>query len=602
MSLHAALFRLRLTWIPRIFVMFWLPWALGAAAGDSAASSAPSAPADNGREVRAVWIATVGGLDWPSTYDTARQRASLAGMIDRLSRAGFNTVFFQVRGRGDAVYRPGAEPWSHVMTGVPGADPGWDPLAFAVAEAHAHGMEIHAWFNTYLVRGVKTPPGPTVPPHLINAHRDWVRLYGDQWWLDPGDPEVERHLTGVALDIVSRYDIDGLQMDYIRYPGKSFDDDATYKKFGRGLPRDRWRRENVTGLLTRIKDELGRRAPAVKFGVTPVGIYLNPRGVRGLESYSDVFQDSYDWVRRGIVDYVAPQLYWPIGGDGRDPDFSEMVREWRRESPGRHLYAGIASYKPEVLAQWTRPVEVAREAGADGEAFFRYGNLEGKLPLGEVYSRLALPPPMRWKDSTVPAPPESLRVATAADGVSRLSWRVSSPREICRFVAVYRIEESEGGTARDERLIAVLPREITEYSDPPAPGRGARYSYAVSVVSRSGIESPPAGTGPALAAGKVGPALASPPAEAGTRLRVGIPSRARGISTYFIPFTIASGGRVTVSVADPSSAELLRVFEGEKPPGGYVVSVDMSGFGEGRYRCSVRAGGDRIEREILIRK
>lgn len=564
----------------------------------------PESPGTPEREVRAAWVTTVGALDWPLSYDAVRQRTSLGRIIENLANAGFNTLFFQVRGRGDAVYTPGMEPWSHVLTGIPGGDPGWDPLAFAVEEAHSRGMEIHAWFNTYLVRGMKSPPEPTTPPHVITAHRDWVRLRDNEWWLDPGEPEVQEYLTRVALDIVSRYDIDGLQMDYIRYPGRSFDDDATYTTSGRGVPRDRWRRENITRFLTHLKKELDDRAPLIKFGVTPIGIYRNPDGVRGLESFSDVFQDTYEWVRRGIVDYVAPQIYWPVGGGGRDPDFTEMVAEWRRESPGRHMYAGIASYKPEVLAQGTRPVEVARDAGADGVAFFRYGNIEGELPLGTVFSHPSLPPAMPWKDGRVPPAPGSVAVMNSPGGFPRVTWSVPAAARKNRFIAVYRVEPPGGGGGRGERLEAVLPIGAEEYIDSTAVEGDRRTSYAVSVVSRTGMESLRTGTTPVMAASPAVEEKPPPPAliAGGEGLRVGMPSKARGSPIYFLPFSIDAAGSVTVSVLDPDSGKSLRVFEGERSPGGYVVSLDLSAFGAGRYRCSVLAGGERVEREILVRE
>jgi uncharacterized lipoprotein YddW (UPF0748 family) len=566
-----------------------------------------SAPVRHGapeREVRAVWLTTVGALDWPSSFDTALQRATLRQIIGRLSRAGFNTIFFQVRGRGDALYPSGIEPWSHVMTGTPGSDPGWDPLAYAVEEAHEHGMEIHAWFNTYLVRGMKSRPNSTRPPHVINAHPDWVRLHGDEWWLDPGEREVEEYLTGIALDIVSRYDVDGLQLDYIRYPGKSFNDDATYAKFGRGMPRDRWRRENITRLVAGMKKMLDLHAPRVKFGVTPIGIYRNPDGVRGLESFSDVFQDSREWVRRGIVDYVAPQLYWPIGGEGRDPDFTAMVREWRREVSGRHFYTGIASYKPEVQAQGTRTVEVSRDEGADGEAFFRYGSLDRELAPGWVYSGPALAPAMPWKDSAVPPPPESVRMAGGPGGVPRITWNIPRGAERCRWIALYRGEGAGEGTEAPGRLVALLPIGAGEFLDTAAAGGAAGNHYSVSVVSRSGMESPRTRPGQAFAATPPPEKIpASLPAGGGARgLHVGMPSKARGSDVFFLPFSLASGGRVTVTVTGTDPAEHLDVFQGDRPAGGFVVSVDLSDFEEGRYRCSVLAGDERADREIILRK
>ena len=545
------------------------------------------------REVRAVWITTVAGLDWPSSRKASEQQASLAEMVERLHRSGFNTIFFQVRGRGDALYRSPLEPWSAVLTGSPGADPGWDPLAFLLTEAHRRGIDVHAWFNTYLVKGGKGVPRRTSPPHVMTEHPEWARRHADQWWLDPGEPGVERHLISVARDLVARYDVDGLQLDYLRYPGRDFDDGATYARYGKGTPRAEWRRGNITRLLERVRAALNEVDPLVKLGVTPIGIYRNPHGVRGLESFSDVFQDTYRWIERRLVDYIVPQLYWPIGGGNGDPDFAAMANEWREQTTGCHLYLGIGSYKDEVLLQSERLVEVARASGAEGHAFFRYANIAPELPFS-AYETKVLPPVMTWKDSVPPGPPAGLSVTMVGEA-RHLAW--SAPArgdEPGGYYAVYRMTGEKQHETRGERLLLIVPADVASAEDTVPAGSGAVW-YAVTRVDRSWNESAPVVESPAQSA-VVNPAELPP---AGI-LRLGTPWKPAASRMFFLPFTLEERAMVNVTVRGSSGGDSLRVFREEKTAGGHVITLDLSLLGPGLYRCRVGAGGDVGEREIRI--
>ena len=348
----------------------------------------------------------------------------------------------------------------------------------------------------------------------MNEHSEWVVRSGDQWWLDPGEPGVERHLLDLARDIVTRYPVDGFHLDYLRYPGRSFDDARTYNRYGGTTRRDKWRRENITRLLGRIRAALLEIDPLVKLGVAPIGIYRNPAGVRGLESYSDVYQDTHHWTELHL-DYVVPQLYWPVGGANGDPDFTTMAGLWRDQTRLPAL-PGIGSYKDEVLEQSERLVGVARSTGAEGHAFFRYTNIEPVLPL-RAHAVMALPPVMAWKDSVPPDPPAALNVSPDG-GIRRIRWEPpSSGDEPGGHYALYRMSGATRREPREERLIAVVPSSVRSFADSVSAGGEALW-YALTRLDRSWNESLPVeGGGPPTA---VVPALAR--SGTGGSVRVGL--------------------------------------------------------------------------------
>src|SRR5687768_12932443 len=228
-------------------------------AGCSGASTAPSP--DMGppisREMRGLWIATVRNIDWPSrdTVSPAAQRAELIDIMDRAKAANLNAIFFQVRPAADALYKSDLEPWSTSLSGRQGTDPGYDPLAFAIEQAHARGMELHAWLNPFRAGRDAKDTNQLAPTHKWNTARHIVRVYGDQLWLDPGEPEAMEHSMRVVNDIVRRYDIDGIHVDDYFYPypvrdsalggNLAFPDDASYGRSGSKLPLDDWRRQNI---------------------------------------------------------------------------------------------------------------------------------------------------------------------------------------------------------------------------------------------------------------------------------------------------------------------------------------------------------------------
>ena len=293
---------------------------------------APLAPAvDNPppvkREFRGVWVATVANIDWPSKpgLPAEKQKVELLAILDKSAELKLNAVIFQVRPMADALYESKLEPWSEYLTGTLGKGPGYDPLAFAVEEAHKRGLELHAWFNPYRARH---PSAKSAAPddHITKKRPDLAKPYGTHFWMNPTHPDVQDHSLAVILDVVKRYDIDGVHIDDYFYPYKEkdaggkvipFPDDDTweaYQRSGGKLARDDWRRDAVNVFVKRMYAETKKAKPWVKVGISPFGIWRpgHPAGIAGLDQFAELYADAKLWFNEGWVDYFSPQLYWPI--------------------------------------------------------------------------------------------------------------------------------------------------------------------------------------------------------------------------------------------------------------------------------------------------
>ncbi|MET7985183.1 family 10 glycosylhydrolase [Streptomyces sp. NPDC005281] len=348
-------------------------------AGDAAAAQDTAAPhrsAAAPRAMRGMWLATASNRDWPSRtgLSPALQRAELLAHLDTAVRLRLNAVFLQVRPAADALWPSPYEPWSRYLTGVQGGDPGWDPLGTAVREAHARGLELHAWFNPYRVSG-QPDPGRLAPSHPARLHPDWTVRYGGKLYYNPGLPPVRTFVRAAMLDAVRRYPVDGVHWDDYFYPypvrGERFDDDAAYAEHGAGFPgRAAWRRHNIDRLVLEMAAGIRKARPGVRFGISPFGVWRNastdPLGSptrAGVETYDDLYADTRKWVRERWVDYICPQLYWNIGFAAAD--YAQLLPWWARVARGTgvQLYAGEALYKagdPAQPAAWQDPAELSR--------------------------------------------------------------------------------------------------------------------------------------------------------------------------------------------------------------------------------------------------
>jgi uncharacterized lipoprotein YddW (UPF0748 family) len=394
----------------------------------------PPSPA---REFRAAWIATVGNKDWPSApgLSVAQQKAELISLLDTAARLKLNAIVFQVRPACDAMYASSLEPWSEYLTGGQGRPPQpyYDPLAFAIEEAHKRGLELHAWFNPFRARLTLT--APAAANGISRTHPQWVRSYGEQLWLDPGDPAVRAYSLNVIMDVVRRYNVDGVQFDdyYYPYPAKNsagvktpFPDDATWRNYGErsGLSRDDWRRQNVNEFIESVYQNIKAVKPWVKFGIAPFGIWQPgyPPQIKGFNAYTTLYCDSRLWLMSGWLDYCSPQLYWPINSPGQS--FPVLLNWWEKQNVrGRNLWPGLAAYSlgPKFpAAEIGRQIQAIRQLGAGGEIFFEMKNLRDDPVLANViageYTQPALVPASPWLDTVLPARPE------LACRVNRGSW------------------------------------------------------------------------------------------------------------------------------------------------------------------------------------
>lgn len=322
--------------------------------------------------MRGVWLATVSRLDWPPVASVnasspviriTQQQDALKGKLDKLKSLGINTVFFQVKPDGTALWPSKILPWSDMLTGNIGEDPGYDTLQFMLDEAHKRGMKVHAWFNPYRV-SVNTKPSTVTelnrtlsqnPASVFVLHRDWIRTAGDRFVLDPGIPEARSWITSIVAEVVAHYPIDGVQFDdyfYAESSGSMLNDGETFKKYGQGfVSKADWRRHNTQLLIEQVSRTIKQLKPDVEFGVSPAGVWRNRShdaagsDTRGAAAYDEAYADTRQWVQQGLLDYIAPQIYWPFA---RDAARYDVLAKWWADvvkPTNTRLYIGVALYK-----------------------------------------------------------------------------------------------------------------------------------------------------------------------------------------------------------------------------------------------------------------
>lgn len=352
-----------------------------AAAPPPTAASAPvPAPAASGplpepppREWRAAWVATVANIDWPSRkgLSAEAQQDEIRRLCDVAARTGLNALLLQVRTAADALYESALEPWSEVLTGTQGKAPGYDPLAVWLAEAHARGLELHAWFNPYRARHSTAKSAPA-DLHLSRTHPGWVKRYGDQLWVDPGEPGAAEHTLAVVRDLLTRYAVDGVHIDDYFYPypvqdaakaDLDFPDDTSWQAYlagGGSLARADWRRYNVNALVQQLYALVHEVRPGVRLGISPFGLprpELRPAGITGFSQYDKLFADVELWLREGWLDYLAPQLYWPRAQTAQA--FETLLQAWRTLNPlGRPIHPGLFTSRIDATPQSWAPEEI----------------------------------------------------------------------------------------------------------------------------------------------------------------------------------------------------------------------------------------------------
>lgn len=413
------------------------------------------------REFRAAWIASVGNIDWPSKpgLSPEAQKAELITLLDRAAALRLNAIVLQVRPASDALYASKFEPWSSYLTGKMGKAPTpyYDPLEFAVAEAHKRGLELHAWFNPFRALTTTRHAATAAPNHVTKTHPHLVRRYGSLMWLDPGEPDARKYVLDVIADVVQRYDIDAIHLDDYFYPyrikdkrGRSVDfpDEPSWKKYresGGALARDDWRRDNINTFVRDLYDRVKSEKTWVKVGISPFGIWRPQKDLRiaGLDSFQELYADSRKWLQSGWLDYVSPQLYWKT--DAPRQSFPTLLKWWAdANEKERHLWPGIATAqigKERPATDILKQINLTRETlDAAGNIHWHFKSLLKNL--GEVadklsdtlYSEPALVPAFSWLGSGTLEKPEvsfeSLRLSwSLKDSTAAKSWALQIKRD-----------------------------------------------------------------------------------------------------------------------------------------------------------------------------
>ncbi len=573
-------------------------------------------------ETRGAWFTLVYRLDWPpydgnvdaATLRTVQQKA-LRDRFALMKARGMNTVVFQVLFHGTAVYPSARLPFSDAIAGAPGRVPDWDPLAYAVEQAHALGMELHAWINVVQMGSPTTNISETVEPqHVRFAHPEWIKEFKtgtkvNDYWINMAIPQAREWLVGNVEEIVRNYDVDAVHFDYLRYPEMGFPDDyqdqATWPNGE--FSTDNWRRENINRFIRAVYPAVKAIKPWVKVGSAPIGTrkYYNgaPPGYWG---FDHLYQDAATWMREGFHDYVAPQLYFDIG-EAPNPgtsynsqDYSRWVDDWLANSFGRHVYAGLATYMEAPgtdhrfdAGEIERQVSLARTKGLDGQVQFRYAQT-AQVPLSNVYSSPALPPRMPWMlNASAPTAPQS--VASTWDEAAKtmtLSWgaATSAPEDPMRRYAIFRsIGTPIGGNVTGE-LIGFVGVGTLQFKDVLDGGTADPVYYGVAAQSLLGFLSPITNALSTASEGEAEPYAFD--------LKAPYPNPAT--ASVVIRYSLEVPGDVTLAVYDLLGREVNVVRQGREEAGLREVAFDVTALAPGAYLVSLRSGDARDVETIVI--
>ncbi|WP_020543294.1 family 10 glycosylhydrolase [Nonomuraea coxensis] len=475
------------------------------------AAACQTDPATPKRQLRAMWISSVANIDWPSRpgLTVSAQQTEFRAWLDLAVAKRMNAVVVQIRPTADAFWPSSYEPWSQWLTGTQGGNPGYDPLAFMVSEAHARNLEFHAWFNPYRIAN-HDDPTKLVSTHPARKNPSWRFAYGGKLYYNPGIPTVRAFIEDAIMDAVSKYDVDGVHLDDYFYPypvsGESIPDSGTYAQYGGsfGSIAD-WRRENVNLLVRELDQRIHAAKPHVSFGISPFGIWRNsgtdPLGSRtsGLQSYDAIYADSRTWVKQGWVDYISPQIYWHLG-------FStaayEVLTAWWSDvvrGTGVQLVVGQAAYRAGASGQeaaWQDPAELSdhlydnrQHPEIAGDIYFSAKDVRADR-IGAItrlvnahYTRPALLPARGG--AAAPAAP-AITAATQGSGGVQLAWTGSGTA-----YAVYRVAGTPSAADpcffADARNLVGTTRAKT-FTDTTASGTN---TYYVTALTRTHQESAP---------------------------------------------------------------------------------------------------------------
>lgn len=458
------------------------------------------------REFRAAWIATVANINWPSKpgLTTQQQQDEAIKLLDFLKAHHYNAVIFQARPQADALYHSPLEPWSYFLTGEVGKAPSpwYDPLQFWIEAAHDRGMELHVWLNPY--RAHHTTSGAVAPKSLVKTKPElMVGLKNGMWWMDPSKPATQEHASAVVMDILKRYDVDGIHFDDYFYPyasyngGQDFPDTESYQSYlksGGKLSKPDWRRAAVNRFVKRIYQEIKAEKPEVKFGISPFGIWRPgyPQSITGMDQYNELYADAKLWLNEGWIDYFTPQLYWKIDQVGQS--FPVLLSWWETENiQNRHLwpglridYGGDAANVDETINQIMLTRGMAAESKGTAHwsisPLLKYPNLSKALVEGP-YKKQALVPASPWLNDQLPDAPV-VDALINGDKVT-VSWNHAESASVFNWVVFYKYADAWEYIILDKTKSSI---ELSLYVDELG-NRDLLSGIGVTAVNKSGNQS-----------------------------------------------------------------------------------------------------------------
>lgn len=532
----------------------------------------------------------------------------MEAILDQHVAMNMNTVVFQVFTHGMAFYDSERLPWSPWLAGEPSKDPGWDPLAFAVEQAHERGLELHAWINVYQMGNPNTEIDSN---HVRVTHPEWIKTYPwtgpiRDYWINPADPDAREWLLGNILEIVENYDIDAIHFDFIRYPENGFSDDHISKTAwpnGKASIFD-WRRENINIFVREVYAAVKEAKPWVKVGSAPIGTYKN-NGIPGFWAWDNLYQESRLWLEEGVHDYVAPQLYFDIGTGWSAHDFSMWLQDWINSSHGRHVYAGHGTWR-EVFAaekvftngEIADQIDLVREFGAQGSVHFRY-QFTNSLVLGGRYDYLTLPAPMPWRqEASAPTAPSNAQIEWDEENESvTVSWNASaaSVDDPLRRYAVFRSEGVVPDLTTGRDLVAILGPQDTTYtesfSEPPRP----HVYYTVVAQSQYGMLSDPSAT---VSTESTPLATNVPVSTQLLQITDVYPNPA--VSAVNVRYEVPTSSRVEIILYDMLGRRVSVPYEGVQTAGWHEVKFEIDKLAPSVYILALESDGRRDVRKIVL--
>ncbi|MBR3014039.1 MAG: family 10 glycosylhydrolase [Bacteroidaceae bacterium] len=467
-------------------------------------SNAQSLDALPKREVRAAWLTTVYGLDWPKVRATnaenrRKQQESLLEMLDKLKAANFNTVLFQVRTRAEVFYPSALEPMSSLLTGRVNGNPGYDPLQFVVEECHKRGMECHAWMVT-IPLGARRHMNSLGKQAVTSKLPGLALLYKGEYYLDPGNPKTKEYLMSLVNEVIQKYDVDGVHFDYLRYPEylRQFPDQRQFRREAKGRNYAQWHRDNITEIVRYLYQGIKAQKPWIKVSTSPVGKShdLTRYSSNSWNALETVSQDVQGWLGEGIQDQIYPMMYF------RGNNFYPFALDWQEQSNGRQVIPGLGIYflDPKEgdwpLEEIERQINFTRSQSLSGQAHYRVqylmDNTKGLYDqlLYSYYTTPALVPALPWLDAEAPSAPKQLHKETEADGIVRLTWQAATDNDT-RNAPMYVVYASDTYPVDTETPANIVAQRVTgtTYTYAPLTPWNLKLYYAVTAIDRYGNES-----------------------------------------------------------------------------------------------------------------